>query len=173
MAPAEEVDIVKPVQEGLHRSWPVIADIGHELLENAAVNPVRVVAGSEQEWRQGRQQGRAPDAPGAIHGQVTGHFAGPHREAHQRHIVQVELGEQHIEVSGQRVAVIPDTRPARVAEAAPVVGDDTVPGVQQGRLLLLPRMAIKQVTVNQHDRSARTMVLVVNPDSLGILMANS
>src|SRR5229473_8449149 len=77
VAAAEEVDVVELVEEGLRRGWPVVADIGHKLVEDAAVNPLRVVAGPQEEWRQGRQQRRGPDAPGAIGRQVTGHLAGP------------------------------------------------------------------------------------------------
>jgi hypothetical protein len=53
-------------------------------------------------------------------------------------VAQVQVLQQGIEVGGEGVVVIPRGRLAGLAEPAPVVGDDPVPGVQQDRDLLVP-----------------------------------
>src|SRR6266853_1956051 len=82
---------------------------------------------------------------------------------------EVEPAEQDVKIAGQRVEVIAGARPARGAEAPPVVGDHPVPGGQQGCLLLFPRVPVQRVAVYQHDRRTGPVILVVDPDSGGIL----
>jgi len=72
---AEQVNVVRPVQERFGRGRPVGTDLADELAGDAAVNPA---------------------------------------------------------------GILTHARPARGAEASPVVGDGAVPGSQQGRFLVLP-----------------------------------
>jgi hypothetical protein len=67
--------------------------------------------------------------------------------------------QQDVEVGGEGVVVIPGRRLAGLAEPAPVVGDDPVPGVQQDRDLLVPGAAAQRVAVDQDDRQAGAMIL--------------
>jgi hypothetical protein len=57
-------------------------------------------------------------------------------------VVQVEVLQQRVEVGGEGVVVIADGGLAGLAEPAPVVGDDPVPGLQQNRDLLVPGAAV-------------------------------
>src|SRR5712691_10359602 len=77
-----------------------------------------------------------------------------------------------MEVGGEGVVVIPRCRAAGLAEAAPVVGDDPVPGVQQDRDLLVPGAAAERVAVDQHDGLAGAVILVVDLDVGAVLLAD-
>jgi hypothetical protein len=105
--------------------------------------------------------------------QVAGDLTGTHGEPGQHHRVQVEAAEQDMKIARERVEVIADAGPAGRAEAAPVVGDDPVPGRQQGRLLPLPRVPVQPVAVHQHNRGTGPVILVVDPDSGAILPPDS
>jgi hypothetical protein len=60
-AAAQEIDVVGAVHEVFHRRRPVGGDARPDVVENAAVNAVRIVVGREQERQQrGDEHGR-PD----------------------------------------------------------------------------------------------------------------
>src|SRR5207244_13088211 len=59
---------------------------------------------------------------------------------------------------------------AGLTEAAPVVSDDPVPGLQQYAFLLLPGVPVQRVAVDQHHRLPGAVVLVVDPDGLRVLL---
>jgi len=63
----------------------------------------------------------------------------------QHGVAQVQVFQQGVEVGGEGVVVVADGRLAGLAEPAPVVGDDPVPGVQQDRDLLVPGAAAERV----------------------------
>lgn len=62
-----------------------------------------------------------------------------------------------------------DGRLARLPESAAVVGDDPVARLQQGRALLLPRVPIERVAVDEHDRLSLSVVLVIEIDVRAVL----
>jgi hypothetical protein len=82
----------------------------------------------------------------------------------QHGVAQVQVLQQGIEVGGEGVVVIPGRRLAGLAEPAPVIGDDPVPGLQQHRDLLVPGPAAERVPVDQHHRLAGAVILVVDLD---------
>src|SRR4029077_6937695 len=84
----------------------------------------------------------------------------------------VELVEQHLQVRGERVVVVAGRWPARVAEAAAVVGDDTMAGVEQHGELFVPGTAAQRVAVNQDDRLSRPVVLVMQLDVARVLLSD-
>jgi len=170
---AEQVDVVGPVQVGLRRGRTVGDDLAPELVEDAGVDPVGVVVGAWQERRQRRQQNRRPYPRRAVGPQVPGHLTGTGAEPDQHRPAQVERVEQGGEVGGERVVVVADAGPAGGAEAAPVVGDDPVPGGQQRGFLLLPGAPIEQVPVHQHHGRALPVVLVVDRNGSGVLPAHN
>src|SRR5688572_26100513 len=57
---------------------------------------------------------------------VAGQFPGAEREADRGDLMQVELAEYRSQVGGEGVEVVARRRPARPAEAAPVVGDHPI-----------------------------------------------
>src|SRR5271169_5900535 len=127
-AAAQEIDVVGVVHEVFHRGRPVGRDPRGEAVEHGPVNTVGAVIGLEQERQQRRHQYRRLDPPGAMNGQVPGDLTGAHGEPGQHHLAQVEPAEQDMKVGGERVEVVSGAGPAGGAEAAPVVGDDPVPG---------------------------------------------
>ena len=82
----------------------------------------------------------------------------------QHGVAQVQVFHQDAEVGGEGVVVIPGDRLAGLAEPAPVVGDDPVAGLEQGRDLLVPGAAAERVAVDQHHRLADAMILVIDLD---------
>jgi len=58
---------------------------------------------------------------------------------------------------------------AGLAETAPVVGDDPVARFQQDALLLLPRMPVQWIPVDEHHRLTRAVILVVDVD-IGVVL---
>ena len=79
-------------------------------------------------------------------------------------VADIQVVQQGIEVGGEGVVVIPGCRLAGLAEPAPVVGDDPVPGLEQGRDLLVPGAAAERIAVDQHHRLAGAMILVMDLD---------
>jgi hypothetical protein len=152
------------VHEVLHRRRPVGRDTRHGAVENAAVNAVRIVVRLEQERQHRGDQHGCLDRPWAVSCQVAGHFTGAHSESGQHRSAQVKSAEQDMKIGGERVEVITGARPARGTEASPVVGDHPVPGGEQGRLLLFPRVPVQRVAVDQHDGRTGPVILVVDPD---------
>ena len=79
-------------------------------------------------------------------------------------VAQVEVLQQAVQVGGEGVVVVAGGGLAGLAEPAPVVGDDPVAGLQQGRDLLVPGAAAERVAVDQHHRLAGAMILVIDLD---------
>jgi hypothetical protein len=82
------------------------------LVEDATPDSQRVVRGPEQERRERCQQRGAPDAQRPVRGEVADYLSGPHAEADQRHLAQVEFGQQDAEICRERVEVVSGARPA-------------------------------------------------------------
>jgi len=171
-AAAEQVEVVVPVQVRLDSRRAVGGEFNEEIVVDAPVSPVRVGGGPGQERRQRCQQRRGADPPLPVGCQVAGHFPGSGTAAGEHRAPQVQFFQQHVQVGGKRVVVIAGAGPAGGAAAAPVIGDDAVPGTEQGRLLLLPGAPVGQVAVDQDDGRARPVVLVMDPDVSGVLPAD-
>ena len=88
-------------------------------------------------------------------------------------MAQVQVGNQGVQVGGEGVVVIAGGRLAGLPEAAAVVGDDPVPGLQQDAFLLLPGVSVERVAVDQHDRLPGAVVFVVDLDVFAVLPADS
>jgi hypothetical protein len=132
-----------------------------------------VVVGLEQERRNRPEQYRPTNARRAVLAEVAGHLAGAHREADEHDVVKAELLEQRVEVGGEGVVVVARGGPAGVAEAAPVVPDDAAAGAEKLGLLTLPRVGVERIAVDQDDRHAAAVVLVVNLDVAVVLAADT
>jgi hypothetical protein len=166
--PAELVDVVEVVEEVLEVGVPVGPGGRDEPVEDALVHALGVVAGLEKERRYRAEQHHVADQFRAVAPQVAGDLAGAHREPGQGHVAQVKHVHEPAKVGGERVVVIADGRLAGGAEAAAVIGDDPVAGVQQRRELLLPGVAVQRVAVDQHHRPSAAVVLVVDLDPAGV-----
>ena len=86
--------------------------------------------------------------------------------------LHIQVVQQAVQVGGEGVVVVADDRLAGLAEAAPVVGDDPIAGLQQDRDLLVPGPAAERIAVDQHDRLAGAVVLVVDLDIGRVLPAD-
>src|SRR5439155_11989819 len=100
----------------------------------------------------------------AVRAEVAGDLAGAHGEPDQDHVVEVEVFDQRVQVGGEGVVVVPDGGLAGPAEPAAVVGDHAISGGQQNPVLPLPGVAVERVPVDEHDRLALAVVLVVDVD---------
>ena len=134
---------------------------------------MRVVGRLQQEWRDRAQQGRLAHPRRAVRGQIARHLAGAHREADQDDVGQIEVLEQRVQVGRERVVVVTHRWLARATEPAAVIADTAITGGKQLALLALPRVAVERVAVDQHDRLAAAVVLVVNLDRSVVLGSNS
>jgi hypothetical protein len=120
------------------------------------------------------QQDRLADPGRPVRTEVPGYLAGAHREAGEDDIlVEREMVEQRLQIARERVVVIAARRLAGQAEAAAVIADAAVSVREQHPLLALPRVAVQRVAVDQHDRLAAAVVLVVNLDRGLVLGSNS
>ena len=72
--------------------------------------------------------------------------------------------DQHVQIAGERVVVIAETRLARAAEASAVVGDHAITVEEQLSLLTFPRVAIEWIAMDQEDWTAAPVVFVVDLD---------
>ncbi len=97
--------------------------------------------------------------------EVAGDLARAHREPDENHVTQVQLRQYGVQVGGEGVVVVARHGLARPAKATAVVGDDAVAGLDQRVGLLLPRLPVQRVTVDQDDRLPRPVVLVVEIDA--------
>ena len=66
-------------------------------------------------------------------------------------VCQVQGLQQPGEVTGKRVVVVAGCRLTGLAEPAPVICDNPVPGLQQDRDLLVPGPAAQRVPVDEYD----------------------
>ena len=77
--------------------------------------------------------------------------------------------QQRLEIGGERVVVVARRGLAGLAEAAAVVADAAVAVREQHPLLALPRVAVERVAVDQDDRLAGAVVVVVDLDVGAVL----
>src|ERR1700680_3576643 len=77
--------------------------------------------------------------------------------------------DERFQIAGERVVVIADGRLAGAAKATAVVGDDTISIDEQVPLLPFPRVAIQRIAMDQNDRLAAPVILVVNIDRAIVL----
>ena len=140
----------------------------------SASNPVSAVleyvrARLRQVGRDRPDQHRLGHLRGAVVAEVPGDLAGAHRVPDQRDAVQAELVDQHLQVGRERVPVVAAGGLARLARAAAVVGDHPVAGREQRRHLLVPGPPAERVAVDEDDRRAAAVVLVVEVDGARVL----
>src|SRR6266568_8039797 len=83
------------------------------------------------------------------------------------------MGHEFMQVFGEGVVVVPRCRLAGLAKASAVIGDDTVTSFQKNWHLLLPRSAVEWIPVDQHDRLARPVVLIIEFDVARVFFADS
>ncbi|EKX67817.1 hypothetical protein STRIP9103_07447, partial [Streptomyces ipomoeae 91-03] len=144
----------------------------HTVEELLRSDAVRIVVGLEEAGlERGEERGLGHPA-GTIGGEVAGDFAGTHREPDQDGVAEVESLHDGVQVGGEGVVVVTARRLGRLPETATVVGDDPVTGVQQSGALSLPRVPVQRKAVDEHDGLPGTVVLVVEIDVGGVLLAN-
>src|SRR5207244_1136118 len=108
----------------------------------------------------------------AVGCQVADHFPAAHREADEHCVAQIEVLHQHLEIASEGVVVIPEGRLTRLAEAAAVAGDDSIAIGEELALLAFPRVAIEWIAMDQNDRAATAVVLIVNINWSAVLGAD-
>lgn len=100
---------------------------------------------------------------------VPGYLAGAHREAGEDDIlVEREMVEQRLQTARERVIVIAARRLTGLADAPTVIADAAVSVLEQHPLLTLPGVAVTRVAVDQDDRLAGPVVVVVDLDVGGV-----
>jgi hypothetical protein len=151
---------------------PVPFDGGQHAVEDRQLDAVRRGRRLQQKRLHRGEERRLGHPARAVRAQIAGHLAGAHAEPDQHHIGQFQRQHQAVEVGGEGVVVVPRRRSGRPAEAAAVVGDYPVAGGQQARQLLLPGSAVERVAVDQYDRPAGAVILVVELDVGGVLLAD-
>lgn len=77
-------------------------------------------------------------ALGAISADVSRDFAGPHREADQRDVREIQRTQHDVEVGREDVVVIPHRRLGGPPKTPAIISNDAVAGREQGCRLLLP-----------------------------------
>src|ERR1039457_6559754 len=99
---------------------------------------------------------------------VARHFATTHRETDQCEIAELELHHKFVQVLGEGVVVVADSRLAGLAEPSAVIRDDTVSRLQKRCDLLLPGSATQWISVNKDNPVTRAMVLLIEIDVAGV-----
>jgi hypothetical protein len=160
-----------PEQPGEPRG-PVVEDRLPDGVDRRPVDPVRVLVGLDERRREALDEDATLQPVGPVGADVASQLPGTEREADQDGVAQIELGQQLVEVAGERVEVVALGRPARLTESAPVVGDHAMAGLQQRVHLGLPGPAVKRPAAQQHDRSAAAVVLVVQLDRRRVLLTD-
>ena len=161
---AQGIDVVEVVQETLHPRRGVGPGGLDEPVEQALRHPLDVVGRLQQERRDRGDQHPLGDPGRAAGAQVPRDLAGAHGVPDQDGVVQVQVVQQGSQIGGEGVVVIAGDRLAGLAEPAPVIGDDPVAGLEQGRDLLVPAAAAERVAVDQYHRLAGAMILVMDLD---------
>ncbi len=142
-----------------------------ELRDRRVVQPAVGVVGRLVQVRRDRRRKHRPGDPlGAVPADVADDLAAAHREADERHVPQVEVLDQRVQVGGERVVVVPVPRLARPTEAPAVVGDHAVACIDQCRHLMFPRPPAQRPPVDQDDRLPLPVVLVVELDLRAVLV---
>ena len=164
------VGVEEVLEEFFEPEVAVFFDRRLDPVEDFARDAFLVVVGLQQEGRDDAEHRHLADPVRAVVAEVAGDLAGAHREAAEDDVLaEREVVEQRLEVGGEGVVVVTGGRLARLAEAAPVVGDDPLAGGEQLRLLFLPGVAFERVAVDEDDRLAGPVVLVVKVDVGAVL----
>ena len=80
--------------------------------------------------------------------------------------------DQRLQIASEGVVVVAEGRLTRPAEAAAVVRDHSISIGEQLPLLAFPRVAIQRIAMDQNDRAAAPVVLVVDLDRGAVLGAD-
>jgi len=91
--------------------------------------------------------------------------------AAQVELAQVQGGDQLVQVGGEGVVVVSRARPAGVAEAAAIVGDDSVATRDKRSFLTFPGASVEGEPMDQHDRASRAVIFVIDIDRRRVLFA--
>lgn len=127
---------------------------------------VRVVPSFDhQRWNRVDEHGFGRSAL-AVPGQVADHFTAAGRMAHVNGVLEVQLLGQRREVVGVVVHVVALGGVAGTPVPAPVVRDDPVTLLQEEQHLVVPVVGRQRPAVAEHDRLARSPVLVVDLGSV-------
>src|ERR1039458_2962141 len=164
----QEVRVVEILEEIGEERVTVCGDGLLDSLEDTAVHAFRVVRRLQQERRNPRDDYRLAYALRSVFPQVARHFAATHRETNQCEIAQVELPHKFVQVLGEGVVVVADSRLAGLAEPSAVIRDDTVSRLQKRCDLLLPGSATQWISMNKDNRVTRAMVLLIDIDVAGV-----
>jgi hypothetical protein len=140
--------------------------------KNGARHTLWVIVRPQEVGRYTRDDHGFAHTPGTVFPQIACDLASSHGEAHQAEVAQLELGEQCVKVLCEGVVVVAGGRLARLAEASSVVGDDPETGTQEGRYLLLPGRTAQGVSVDQNNRGARAVILIVELEVARVLLSD-
>src|SRR5437773_2861030 len=97
----------------------------------------------------------------------------PIREADECDVSQVQRLQDHVEIGSERVVVVSNRGFARPAEAATVIRDHTVAGLEQRSGLFLPRSPAERPPMNEHDGRPYAVIFVIEVDRCGILFPDT
>jgi hypothetical protein len=90
-------------------------------------------------------------------------LAGAHREPGEYDVLtEREMIEQRLQIGRERVVVITARGLAGLAEPPAVIADAAISVLEQHPLLALPGVAVERISVDQDDRLAGAMVVVVD-----------
>jgi hypothetical protein len=121
--------------------------------DRGLVNTVGVLGRPRERRCETLDENAALQPVGPVLADVAGQLTSAEREGDHRDVAQVELAEHRPQVLGERVEDVARRRPARPAEAAPVVGDHPVARLEQRRDLRRPRLAVERPSVEQDHGS--------------------
>ena len=136
---ADYLLVVEVFEEGLEEGEAVGLDALLDAFEDLGVDAFGVVGGVAESGRDGRHEDGLGDAAGlGVLAEVAGDFAAAHAEADEGDVLEVEGLDELVGVAGEGVVVVADGGLGGAAKAAAVVGDDAMPGGEQGCSLALP-----------------------------------
>jgi hypothetical protein len=164
----EVIEVLVPLGEV---GEPVGGQRRLDLIENLLRDAVGRLGSLQQVRRDAGHDSGPADPLGAVAAQVAGDLTAAHRMPGYVEAMQVERGHERVQIGGEVVVVIAGGGLAGFAEPAPVIGDDPVPIGDQGPFLPLPGPAAQREAVDEHDRPARAVILVVQLDRRRILPA--
>src|SRR5439155_19132165 len=118
-------------------------------LEHAWIDALDVVGGLDQIGPRRAAEHRLAYPVRAVLADIPRHFTRPHREADECDASQVQRLQDHVEIGSERVVVVSNRGFARPAEAATVIRDHTVAGLEQRCGLFLPRSPAEWPPMNE------------------------
>lgn len=131
-------------------------------VEHALIHALREGVGFTEDRRDRAQQRQTGHARAAVVVDVAGHVAAAHGEAHQRHVLEIQGGDQVVNVGRKGIVVVAVPRLIRAAKAATVKGDGAEAALRQVVQLAIPHVAVQRPAVAEENRFARAAVFVVN-----------